>query len=71
MFYEVKILDDRGKVQKVISSKRLSNKYWKRNNQGKEFTGNMGVEEDEFDYESNWHTMGPSRPSQVKLDESA
>ncbi len=71
MFYQVKILDDRGKVQKVISSKRLSNKYWKRNNQGKEFTGNMGVEEDEFNYESNLNTMGPSRPSQVKLDESA
>jgi hypothetical protein len=71
MFYEVKILDDRGKVMKVISSKRLSNKFWKANNQGKEFTGNMGVEEDEFDYESNWTTMGLSKPSRVKLDESA
>ncbi len=70
MFYEVKILDDRGKVKKVISSKRLSNKFWKLNNDGKEFTGNMGMEEDEFNYESNWNTMGKSKPRQVKQDES-
>ena len=71
MFYEVKVLDEHGKVKKVISSKRLSNKFWKNNNQGKEFTGNMGMEEDEFDYESNWNTMGSSRLTQVRLDESA
>jgi hypothetical protein len=70
MFYEVKILDDRGKVKKVISSKRLSNKFWRLNNDGKEFTGNMGLEEDEFNYESNWNTMGHSKTRQVKQDES-
>ena len=71
MFYEVKVLDQQGKVKKVISSKRLSKKYWKRNNEGKEFTGNMGMEDDEFDYESGWSTLGNSKNSQVKLDESA
>ena len=71
MFYEVKVLDQQGKVKKVISSKRLSNKYWKRNNEGKECTGNMGIEDDEFDYESGWNTLGNSKSSQVKLDESA
>ena len=70
MFYEVKVLDQQGKVKKVISSKRLSNKYWKRNNEGKEFTGSMGMEDDEFD-ESGWNTLGVSKDSQVKLDESA
>lgn len=70
MFYEVKILDQEGKVKKVISSRRLSNKYWKRNNEGKEFTGSMGMEDDEFD-ESGWNTLGFSKSSQVKLDESA
>jgi len=70
MFYEVKVLDQQGKVKKVISSKRLSNKYWKRNNEGKEFTGSMGMDDDEFD-ESGWSTPGISRGSQVKLDESA
>jgi len=70
MFYEVKVLDQQGKVKKVISSKRLSNKYWKRNNEGKEFTGSMGMEDGEFD-ESGWSTLGISKESQVKLDESA
>lgn len=28
MFYEVRILDSSGKVKKVLSSKRLSKKYW-------------------------------------------
>jgi len=70
MFYEVKVLDQQGKVKKVISSRRLSNKYWKRNNEGKEFTGSMGMEDGEFD-ESGWNTLGVSKSSQVKVDESA
>jgi hypothetical protein len=70
MFYEVKVLDQQGKVKKVISSKRLSNKYWKRNNEGKEFTGSMGMDDNDFD-ESGWTTLGVSKGSQVKLDESA
>ncbi len=70
MFYEVKVLDEQGKIKKVISPKRLSNKYWKRNNEGKEFTGNMGIEDDEFD-ESGWSTPGTPKNNQVKLDESA
>ena len=28
MFHEVKIFDKKGKVKKVLSSKKLSNKYW-------------------------------------------
>lgn len=71
MFYEVKILDEQGKIKKVITSKRLSNKFWKLNNEGKEFTGHMGVEEGEFDWGSSWSTMGSSRKSRAKLDESA
>lgn len=71
MFYEVKILDEQGKVKKVVSSKRLSNKFWRNNNDGKEFTGNMGVEDDEFDYGSGWGTLGTPKSSQVKVDESA
>ncbi len=29
MFHEVKIFDKKGKVKKVLSSKKLSNDYWK------------------------------------------
>lgn len=28
MFYPVKILDEKGKVKKVLSSKKLSQEYW-------------------------------------------
>jgi len=28
MFHEVKIFDKKGKVKKVLSSKKLSNEYW-------------------------------------------
>jgi hypothetical protein len=28
MFYPVKILDEKGKVKKVLSSKKLSKEYW-------------------------------------------
>jgi hypothetical protein len=29
MFHEVRILDSKGKVKKVLSGKKLSNNYWK------------------------------------------
>jgi CRISPR/Cas system CSM-associated protein Csm2 small subunit len=29
MFYEVRILDSKGKVKKVLNGKKLSNNYWK------------------------------------------
>ena len=28
MFHEVKIFDKKGKIKKVLSSKKLRNKYW-------------------------------------------
>jgi hypothetical protein len=28
MFYEVRVLDDKGKIKKVLSSKSLSKRYW-------------------------------------------
>ena len=28
MFYEVRILDSKGNIKKVLSSKKLSKKYW-------------------------------------------
>ena len=31
MFYEVRIFDAHGKLKKVISSKRLSNRFWRLN----------------------------------------
>ena len=62
MFYQVKVLDQQGKVKKVISSKRLSNKYWKRNNEGKEFTGSMGIEDGEFDESAIFYSHASENP---------
>ncbi|MEE9258738.1 MAG: hypothetical protein V3U37_04265 [Nitrospinaceae bacterium] len=31
MFYEVRIFDAEGQLKKTISSKRLSNRFWKKN----------------------------------------
>jgi hypothetical protein len=33
MFYEVKIFDAKGYLKKVISSKKLSNRFWKHGEQ--------------------------------------
>jgi len=50
MFYRVKVLDKEGQVKKVISSKSLSKKFWKLKNEGKEFIGKLGLDEDELDF---------------------
>ena len=31
MFYEVKVFDSRGHLKKVVSSKKLSNRFWRMN----------------------------------------
>lgn len=31
MFYKVKVFDSRGQLKKVVSSKKLSNRFWKNN----------------------------------------
>ena len=71
MFYEVKILDKDGSVKKVISSKSLSNKFWKRNRQGQEFTGSLIVEDGEFEYggQMNGLEFGGSKPG-MKMDDT-
>ena len=29
MFYEVKVFDSRGQLKKIVSSKKLSNRFWR------------------------------------------
>ena len=31
MFYEVRVFDSRGQLKKVVSSKKLSNRFWRIN----------------------------------------
>ena len=61
MFYEVKVLDKEGKVKKVISSKSLSKKFWKVKNEGKEFCGKLGLDEDELDYNGSMSKSAASK----------
>ncbi len=34
MFYSVRILDPKGNLKKIISSKKLSNRFWRKYEQG-------------------------------------
>ena len=60
MFHEVKIFDKKGKVKKVLSSKKLSNKYWdsffhnpwSESMQKKKGRGRKSQENVDFDYEN-------------------
>ena len=65
MFYEVKVLDKEGQVKKVISSKTLSRKFWKVKNEGKEFCGKMGLDEDELDYKGVLPQAAGSKGSNI------
>jgi len=31
MFYEVKVFNSRGQLKKIVSSKKLSNRFWRNN----------------------------------------
>ena len=62
MFHEVKIFDKKGKVKKVLSSKKLSNKYWdsffhnplseamkKKQGRGRKLSENMNLDDESLD----------------------
>lgn len=61
MFYEVKIFDAKGELKKVLSPKKLSNRFWKDGEQklidftdkesGSSNTANKAYEKDEFQLE--------------------
>ncbi|MBI4385080.1 MAG: hypothetical protein HY579_13740 [Nitrospinae bacterium] len=57
MFYEVRVLDAKGKVKKVISPKILSARYWERH-----FGDNPGPKGStpmDFDFGSDIDSNGP------------
>ena len=61
MFYEVKVLDKEGQIKKVISSKSLSRKFWKAKNEGKEFCGKLGQDDDELDFKGLVPKSSPAK----------
>ena len=64
MFYEVKIFNAKGELKKVLSPKKLSNRFWKKGEQNLiDFTEkessvpNMGKKiyrDEEFQLENSW-----------------
>ena len=64
MFYEVKVFDAKGELKKVLSPKKLSNRFWKEGEQNLiDFTdkaketannGNKIYNNDEFQLEDSW-----------------
>ncbi len=63
MFYNVRILDPKGNLKTIISSKKLSNRFWKKYEQGE--THPMDMED--YGLESEKGLGKPSSSS--KMDE--
>ena len=47
MFYEVKIFDSRGQLKKVVSSKKLSNRFWSENDNLPSYYEDSSVKSDD------------------------
>jgi len=54
MFYQVRILGAKGELKKVINSKKLSDRFWRKHSQPLEFSGKSGADDGEFELESDW-----------------
>ena len=64
MFYEVKVFDAKGELKKVLSPKKLSNRFWKEGEKnlidftdkekGTANTDNKTYNKEEFQLEGNW-----------------
>ena len=48
MFYEVKIFDSRGQLKKVVSSKKLSNRFWSENDNLPSYYEDSSAKSDDF-----------------------
>ena len=55
MFYEVKVFDSRGQLKKVVSSKKLSKRFWRINDNLKSYYEESSVRSDD------WNSQGKYR----------
>ena len=64
MFYEVRVFDSRGELKKVVSSKKLSNRFWRVNGRvPSDYDQGYGKPED-------WSPKGDIAVEAVSQDES-
>ena len=64
MFYEVRVFDSRGQLKKVVSSKKLSNRFWNMDaNLPSYYEEGSGKPED-------WSSKNKMKAKKISLDES-
>ena len=56
MFYEVKIFDSRGQLKKVVSSKKLSNRFWSANDNLPSYYEDSSAKSDDFNSKEKMQT---------------
>ena len=64
MFYEVKVFDSRGQLKKVVSSKKLSNRFWRNNDSIAPHYEDSSAKSEE------WVTKGSMKSKKISLDGS-
>ena len=63
MFYAVKIFDSRGQLKKVVSSKKLSNRFWSANDNLPSYYEDSSAKPDD------WNSKGKMHAEKVGVDE--
>ena len=53
MFYEVKVFDSRGQLKKIVSSKKLSNRFWQNNDTTSSYYEEGNAKSDEWSTKNN------------------
>ena len=64
MFYEVKVFDSRGQLKKVVSSKKLSSRFWLNNE------NTFSYYEEGYAKAEEWSVRGNTKSEKVSLDDS-
>ena len=62
MFYEVKVFDSRGQLKKVVSSKKLSNRFWRMNDNLPSYYEESSVKSDD------WNAKGKIQVEKVSVE---
>ena len=63
MFYEVKVFDSRGQLKKVVSSKKLSNRFWRINDNQPSYYEESSIRSDD------WNSKGKIQVKKVSVEE--
>ena len=64
MFYEVKVFDSRGHLKKIVSSKKLSNRFWRMSDNLPSYYEESSIKSDD------WNSKGKMQVEKVCVNES-